>query len=543
MTPAASYARYSTDRQSETSCADQHRITRARAEREGLQATAEYSDDQVSGATPMRLREAGARLLADMVAGAYQVLLVEGLDRLARDLVDQETIVRRLEHLGVRIIGVADGYDTRAGSATTRIMHRGMRGIINEVYRHDVATKTHRGLAARHERGLAVSSAPYGYRIEAAADGKRLVVDEQEAVIVREIYARFVAGESPRAIAGDLNVRRVPSPRGGTWCVSAIFGHEGKGCGILQQRLYVGEYVWNRSRWEKDPDTGRRRRIERPPAEWQRAHLPELRILEEETWQKAHARRRRPRREGGAAGKGPAVRWLLSGIVRCGHCGGAIVGVDARRYGCSARKDRGEAVCSQRACVRMELLDAAVLAVVREELSDEQTLQELMQLVREVMRERRHTDPAAELRHRLAGLEREIGHLTDSLARLGWSEAVGQRLQAAESERRELLDCIPPAHPVRGQAALIPRLADVCRAALANLEQHLRADVPRARDALRGLIGQATLVSGAEGLALHLEAPAAPILLAAGDTLLGMVAGARSSSWKRVIPLTSGRAL
>lgn len=539
---AASYARYSTDRQSETSCADQHRITRARAAHEALQVTAEYSDDQVSGATPMRLREAGARLLADMVAGAYQVLLVEGLDRLARDLVDQETIVRRLEHLGVRIIGVADGYDSRAGSATTRIMHRGMRGIINEVYRHDVAVKTHRGLAARHERGLAVSSAPYGYRIETTAGGKRLVIDEYESEWVRWIFDRFNAGASARTIAHELNARRVAAPRGGTWCVSAIYGHPAKACGILRNELYVGRYVWNRSRWVKDPDTGRRRRTERPPTEWQRAEMPELRIVDDEAWQAAQARRNAPRMEGGTKGRGGRVRTLLSGLVRCGTCGGAVVSLDSRRYGCGAHKDRGAAVCGQRTAVPIGVMDAAVLDVVRQELSDEQTLQELIEYIRQAQREQARRDPARELRERQDVVNAEIANLTDAIARLGWSDAIGQRLRLAELERQQLtneLERIARPQPTN----LIPRLADVARAALAELERHLRADMPRAREALRGLIGTATLQENGGEVLLVLESEAAPLMLAAGSMRMGLVAGARSSYWKRVIPLSSGRAL
>lgn len=68
---------------------------------------------------------------------------------------------------------------------------------------------------------------------------------------MREIFARHGAGESCQRIAADLNRRSVTGPRGGTWSVSALYSSPAKGAGILNNRLYVGEIVWNRSQWIK----------------------------------------------------------------------------------------------------------------------------------------------------------------------------------------------------------------------------------------------------------------------------------------------------
>ena len=95
---AAIYARYSTDRQRESSIADQVRLCRARADLEGWAVVAEHGDQGISGSTPVAGRPAGQRLLADILAARFDVLLLEGLDRLSRDLVEQEQQVRRLEH-------------------------------------------------------------------------------------------------------------------------------------------------------------------------------------------------------------------------------------------------------------------------------------------------------------------------------------------------------------------------------------------------------------------------------------------------------------
>ena len=155
---AATYCRYSSDRQRETSIADQLRVCQAYVDQRGWRLVATHSDEEVSGSTPVGARRGGAALLADAMADRFGVLVLEGLDRLSRDLVEQETIVRRLEHRGIRIVGVCDGYDSEA---TGKKLHRGMRGLINEVYLDDLRAKTHRGQAGQVSRGYSAGGGGY----------------------------------------------------------------------------------------------------------------------------------------------------------------------------------------------------------------------------------------------------------------------------------------------------------------------------------------------------------------------------------------------
>ena len=155
---AVIYARYSTDKQRETSIDDQSRVCRARAELLRVTISSVHADDGISGSTPVAARPGGRALLADAIAGRFQVLLLESLDRLSRDLVEQETIVRRLEHRGIRIIGCSDGYDTAIGNS--RKIHRGMRGLINEIYLDDLRAKVHRGLSGQISRGYHAAEFP-----------------------------------------------------------------------------------------------------------------------------------------------------------------------------------------------------------------------------------------------------------------------------------------------------------------------------------------------------------------------------------------------
>jgi site-specific DNA recombinase len=170
---AALYARYSTDKQRETSIADQLRAAEARVQREAWAIVARHADEGVSGSVPVALRAGGKALLADALAGRFDVLVVEGLDRLSRELGEAEQLVKRLEHRGIRIVGTADGYDSQAkGRKVMRIA----RGLVNELYLDDLREKTHRGLAGQFDRGYHVGGVQYGYRSEPTPDGRGQVV-------------------------------------------------------------------------------------------------------------------------------------------------------------------------------------------------------------------------------------------------------------------------------------------------------------------------------------------------------------------------------
>jgi site-specific DNA recombinase len=330
---AALYARYSTDKQRESSIEDQLRKAHERAEREGWIIVARHADQGISGAMPVALRSGGKALLADALARRFDILILEGLDRLSREVGDTEAITKRLEHRGIRIIGTSDGYDSEAkGRKVMRIA----RGLVNELYLDDLREKTHRGLAGQFDRGYHVGGVCFGYRSEANPDGKgrRLVIDEAQAEIVRQVFEWFADGYSVRHIAHRLNEQKVPSPRGGTWAVSVFVGDSKRGAGLFNNELYIGHHVWNRRQWLKDPETGKRRYVDRPRTEWQTRDAPELRIVPSELWERVRFRQRSGPAAGSRTGRGASPKSLFSGLIRCATCGGPMVAIDRYRYGC-----------------------------------------------------------------------------------------------------------------------------------------------------------------------------------------------------------------
>lgn len=292
---AVIYARYSSDKQRETSIDDQIRLSRQRATLENIAVGQVFRDEGISGMTSITERPGAAAMMEAAKARQFDVLIIEGLDRLARDRVDQEVAVRLLEYWGVNIIGVADGYNS---DSSGRKLHRGMRGIINEMYIDDLRHKTHRGLTGQVHRGFVAGAAPYGYRLVKEEAGSRFEIAEDQAKVVREIFERFAAGCSFKTIIYDLNKRGIPSPRGGQWKLSSIAGTKKTSSGLLHNEIYRGRFIWNRSQWITSPETGKRTRLPRPESEWVIQERPELIIISDELWNAADQRKHLPPRDG-----------------------------------------------------------------------------------------------------------------------------------------------------------------------------------------------------------------------------------------------------
>jgi site-specific DNA recombinase len=537
---ATLYARYSTDKQRETSIDDQLRAARERVAREAWTIVAQHADEGVSGSVPVALRAGGKALLADALAGRFDVLVMEGLDRLSRELGEAEQLVKRLEHRGIRIIGTADGYDT---AAKGRKVMRIARGLVNELYLDDLREKTHRGLAGQFDRGYHVGGVQYGYRTEPSADGRGrvLVVDEVQSAVVVSIYERFADGHSVRAIAHQLNAAQTPAPRGGTWAVSCLQGSAARGLGLLHAEIYRGRVTWNKRQWLKDPDTGKRRYVERPRAEWQQREQPELRIVDEALWQRTRDRMLRPG-AGTRNGRGGIARSLFggSGVLRCPACAGPMVAVDGRRYGCSRHLDRGATVCANRAAFPRQATDDALLGVVRAELLAPEALAELHGAVRRALASQArdagtaHDEKAR--RTRQAALRQEIDRLADAVAQLGLSAALRARLQAAEAE----LATLDQANLRKSESSKVPS-ADAIVAAwrrqMLQLRQALEDTGPHSRDQVRTLladvIGPVTLVRDAGGAWAEMQEPAERLLVA-GSAPTGVVAGVCNLTRRRV---------
>ena len=535
MTRAATYARYSTDRQSDKSLEDQARNCRERAAREGWTIAATYADRGISGATSNR--PGYQDMLAAALAGEFEALIVDDMSRLARDEIETQLAVRRLRLRGIRVIGANDGFDSDAKGYR---LQAGLRGLMHAGLLEIIRDQTHRGLTGRALKGLSAGGRVYGYKLIRGDEGTRLEVDPIQAEVVREIFARYAAGQSHRRIAGDLNRRRVPPPRGKSWSATTIYGDTLKGVGMLVNATYTGRLTWNRSRWERDPDTGRRRRLARPESEWITTEAPELRIVDEQTWDLVQQRHRRNRRAAderrhrhhNRAGPGRGPKHIFSGLLRCGRCGSSFTMMNAREYGCSFHRNRGEAVCSNDIRVARRLVEDRLLTTI---VSGLFTADAVAGFRDEVRRRLTTKDVEAERRslaEELGRARREAENLVQAIQDGVRAELVKDALERCDRRRVEIERRLAALDRSGSVGALIPGQLDGFADALAGLRRLADQDVDAARDQLRRLVGEIRLLPYEGHLVAHLS----------GDLvgLLGLTADATALLLWRQAELTAG---
>ena len=491
---AAVYARFSTDRQSEESIADQVRVCTEHAARAGWTVTGTYADEGISGAALGN--RPGVKAALDAVGGG-DVLLVTDLSRLSRSQ-DLAPLLARLRHRGVRIIGTQDGFDSNSRTAR---MQAGLSGIMSEEFRAMVADRTFTALESRAKDARPTGGKAFGY---VNKNGDR-AIDPEQAEIIREIFTRYAAGESQKAIAVDLNRRGIPSPGAtwnraerptdGKWRVSALHA-------ILHNEVYTGRQIWNRSKWIKDPDTGKRTAVERPRSEWIINERPDLALVDAETWQKV-----RTRDTTGYSSPRARPRYLLSGILLCDSCGGNLTiigGGTAQRYVCSLNHSGGDAACSNRLGVPRLVAEELILQSVEERfVSDEAIAEMVAELYRIKSGQMIASATRPKVDPRIAELRRLVtsGILAEAEAR----PAIARLEAEAAKETPAIPDVDSIARTVKARALAY-------REAL-----HGRA-VSVARDVLRRLVGVvrclpvAASVPGGKGyLVAHFERGTRPL--------------------------------
>jgi DNA invertase Pin-like site-specific DNA recombinase len=287
---AAIYARYSSDQQSAASIPDQVRLCRERAAQLGHDVVEVFSDYAISAST-LRNRPGMMALMEAARQGQFDLVFAEALDRVSRDQEDVAGIFKRLTHADVGLFTLSEGLINE--------LHVGLKGTMNALFLKDLAQKTKRGQRGRVEAGKIPGGNSYGYTMirRIAEDGSLIrgerSVHPEQANVIRRIFAAYADGISPRAIAAALNREGIPSPRGGLWNASTINGSRQRRNGILNNELYLGRITYNRQRFVKDPDTGKRVSRLNPENLWVTKDVDGLRLIDDETWATTQALRGR----------------------------------------------------------------------------------------------------------------------------------------------------------------------------------------------------------------------------------------------------------
>lgn len=489
---AALYARFSTDLQSDKSVDDQLDLCAAFARAQGF-AIVEQHHDRAKTGTTVHGRDGLSRLLESARAGRFDVVVVEALDRLSRDQEDLAGLHKRLTFLGIDIIAVHDG---RADQIQV-----GIRGLVSALYITDLKHKIRRGMGGVVADGRVAGGKAYGYRPVPGRPGEP-EIDEAQAEVVRRIFAEYAAGRQPREIAAGLNADLIPPPRkGGTWNASTINGSPSRQNGILHNHIYCGQLVWNRLRMVRDPDSGKRISRQNPPEEWKRAEAPHLRIVHQDLWDAVQARktgrmhhREKPARYG---------RRLLSGILRCGHCGGGMSAHDnrggVRRIRCSTNRESGG--CANGRIYRLDLIERAVVDALVDRLGKPDAARAWLAAVQSDQRDdsRRRAKAEKALAEAKAKVERLQVMLIEGRIDTAFFDGQIGPARADVAARQAALGAMLQSNVVALHPAALNEMAEVLALVAAHLPDVDPQEDREVVEAVRSIIRHVTVIDREDG--------------------------------------------
>jgi site-specific DNA recombinase len=489
---AAIYARVSTEMQSRSSIDDQIRNCRQYAEVHGFQILEEhiYRDEALSGVGSDRPALKRVLQFALSVAPPFSAILIDDTSRLSRTTEDALSIFRRLSFAGVQLIAVSQGISSDNEQSEMLVT---VHGLVDSLYVRELAKKIHRGMEGLALRGLHTGGRVFGYNTVSLGEGtgKKLVVNKIEAATVKRIFELSAGGQSLKNIARALNAERVPSPRarkdrvGGEWCPTAIRE-------MLKNELYIGNVIWNRSKFVKVPGTNTRQRRMRPESEWLRRTNPELAIIGHSLWSAVRTRfaslpeiwgyQKKP----GLLPRGVTTQYLFSGMLKCGECGANLIiatGGGTHRhpkYACSRRVNRGG--CQNDLYIRRDDLEDLLLAKLRSDILNPEVMEYTIAQFRKQLGEALGSvaDDLAEMRRRKGRLETEVRRLVSAIVDSGHSKALLEEMGRKEAALQTITDRLLSAAPESIEAR-VAEIRNFVANGLDNLRNVLRKDTALAR--------------------------------------------------------------
>ena len=363
----ALYVRVSSDRQDvDLSVAAQLKALREYAARNDHAVVREFIDGAESGRTSYRPQFRQMMSMARHTDKPFDLILVYKYSRFARSREDSIVYKALLKKSGVQLISITEPVEDTA-------MGRFMQSIIeclDEFYSENLGEEVTRGMRESATRGFYLNCRPpYGYRKIKVNDGgkdrSRLDIDQFQSQVVASIFEEAVNGKGLTEIVKGLNSKGVASPRGNTWGKTSI--HK-----ILNNEIYTGTMVWGlRSKRGLPPI-----RVDNAcPAIVDRETFQRVQsLLGERAFAKVHPQR-------------ISSRYLLSGLARCGHCGKALIGLEAKSgkfayYVCGTLVRKGARSCPSR-YLNAGKLEELVIDKIREHVLTPTNLIRLAKMVTE----------------------------------------------------------------------------------------------------------------------------------------------------------------
>ena len=367
------------------------------------------------------------RMLKDARDGRINCIVVKDLSRLGRNYVEAGDYIEKVfPFLGIRFIAVNDHYDSDSLTSGDEL-GASLKNVVNDVYAKDISRKVGTAMKQKRLRGEYIGNyAPYGY-LKDPKDKNHLIIDQEIAPIVVEIFELRARGNGINTIARILNERDIPSPGRLRYERGIITNNNKKGSGLLWSRhvlsdllknvVYIGNLAQGRSasclykgipfHWTEE-------------SEWDLVENTHEAIISRELWkrvQEVTARKSREAKEShGKYANLPKRENPYGSLLRCADCGRVIKQVHAYNtskrsgtsiyynYKCPENIELGDTACPKKN-IRAADLDEAVLATIRKQM---EIFMDTQKILKELIAQEKETAKQEAPIARVKDIQKEI---------------------------------------------------------------------------------------------------------------------------------------
>ena len=392
MARVASYSRYSTSLQDESSLEQQQNRCREKASQlgMGISSDLEFSDAALSGTKPDR--KGVSDLINAAENGLIDVVIVDSLSRLSRELCFTLSTLKNLIQVhGVRFISVSEGIDSALGNWELSAM---IMGYTHQEYIKTLGSAVIRGQSHAHLNGFSTGGFPFGYKSvskEGSEFGrqrklrKEVMIHEDNTQWVRKVFDWFVKDKMAiQQIAKELTRLEAPKDHRATvkhWNHQSV-SH------MLANQYYIGHCAYGKKTNVRNPISGKVHQKLRPVEESSKLITlrEDLRIIDQETFDQAqemldenrscYAKKRgKAGRFKGSTNDMQNPRHHLQGLFVCSKCNSPFI-----THGANYMQCKGNIVgsCSVKTCLPRVLAKKIIIHNMQRLLERNQPLAECL---------------------------------------------------------------------------------------------------------------------------------------------------------------------
>ncbi|MEE0863472.1 MAG: recombinase family protein [Lachnospiraceae bacterium] len=463
----AAYCRVSTDKEDQlNSLETQKEFFLEYTKRTGDNLIKLYADEGISG-TKIKNRKEFQRMLADAEKGLFDMVVVKDISRFARNTVDLLQSVRKLKSLGIETQFLTANMTSMGNSEFVLTIF----GALAQEESANTSKRIKFGKKMNAEKGR-VPNIVYGYD-KTIGDYFNLSINEEEARVIRQMYKWYTEeGFGGAKIANMLNERGVKTKRGNNWSQNSV-------CRILTNEIYTGKII-NGKEEVADFLTGQRK--EKDESEWLVTVRPELRIIDDETFDKAQEILKGRHDSFKMTHERQSNKHLFSTLIKCKDCGWSFRRIVRQykntyiRWVCSGHNGRGADSCPNAITVdeeeliqvlqeyfqdvlskKKKVIDHVIKEFQRVYKAKDENVEYEKELTVELNRLRRsrekymdmYTDDLIsreELNEKIGGMRKEIDRLENELKMVSYNLTKGEQLEAILNSTFKEMEDITDVH-------------------------------------------------------------------------------------------------